>query len=172
MFTMIEMMSSCSWFIESAKVYSPLAFSKLVSCTFILSCVAFQMDLVFFLFQTSRIVCPISVLLILIFFSQQLQNLGYGVIILLIAIVSNISTLFVYCYFGKLATDSFSDMSYRLFESNWQQLPLEMQKFFVLMIGNAQKTLHYHGLQIVRLDWETFTKVCTGSKFKQEKLCI
>lgn len=101
-----------------------------------------------------------------------MQNLGYGVIILLIAIVSNISTLFVYCYFGKLANDSFSDMSYRLFESNWQQLPLEMQKFFVLMIGNAQQTLHYHGLQIVRLDWETFTKVCTGSKFKQEKLCI
>lgn len=46
-----KLFSFCSWFIESAKVFSPLVFSKVVSCTFILSCITFQMDLVWFAFN-------------------------------------------------------------------------------------------------------------------------
>lgn len=168
--TLNEMLSFCSWFVESAKVYSPFAFSKLVSCTFILSCVTFQMDLVVYFFFVSSDTHKFSSFLLSFstIFSQQLQHLGYGVIILLMATATNILTLFVYCYFGKLATESFSLMPNRLFESNWQKLPVKLQQYFILMIGNAQQSLHYHRLQIVKLDLETFTKVsvCFAIQFE------
>lgn len=79
--------------------------------------------------------------------------------LLIIAGASNILTLFIYCYFGKMATESFTDMSYCLFESNWPNLPIKLQKFFILMIADAQLPIHYHGLHIGTLNLETFTKV-------------
>lgn len=67
------------------------------------------------------------------------------------------SNLFLYCYFGKLATES--QNSWCLYETNWQNLPLDLQKYFILMIANVQKPLHYHGFKIAVLDLETFTNV-------------
>lgn len=78
--------------------------------------------------------------------------------LLMITVVST-SLLFFYCYFGKIATDSLEGMADCLFESNWHELPIELQKYFLIMIGNAQRKLHYHGFGIVRLDLEAFSKV-------------
>lgn len=68
---------------------------------------------------------------------------------------------FIYCYFGKLATDCFAQMSNDLFEANWVELPVSVQKYFVIMIENAQRPLHYHGFRMVYLNLETFAKVST-----------
>lgn len=68
--------------------------------------------------------------------------------------------MFLFCYFGRLATDIYGQMSYCLYESNWQSLPLDTQKkFLVLMIQNANRPLKYHGSGIVTLDLETFSMV-------------
>lgn len=67
--------------------------------------------------------------------------------------------LFVYCYYGKIATDSFIAMSDCLYESNWHNLPIHLQKYFIIMITNAQRKLYYHGFGILFLNLETFSAV-------------
>lgn len=58
-----------------------------------------------------------------------------------------------------MATDSYLNMSSYLYESNWLNLPIDLQKKLVLMIGNMNRPLYYHGFGIVILELETFAKV-------------
>lgn len=67
--------------------------------------------------------------------------------------------LSLYCYYGKVATDSFDIMGNTLYECNWYRLPLNLQKYFILMIQNAQKSIFYKASGIAILNMETFTKV-------------
>lgn len=67
--------------------------------------------------------------------------------------------LFVYCYFGKLATESFEQMADSLYESNWSNLPVRLQKYVLLIILNTQRPLRYHGFHLAYLDLETFSRV-------------
>lgn len=67
--------------------------------------------------------------------------------------------LFVYCFYGKIATESFANMSDNLYDSNWQKLPIELQKHLVVMMANAQRPIFYHGFGIAVLNLETFTDV-------------
>lgn len=69
------------------------------------------------------------------------------------------SNLFLYCFFGKLATESFETMADCLYETNWLDLPVNLQKYFIVMIGNAQIPIHYHGFGVALLNLETFLKV-------------
>lgn len=69
------------------------------------------------------------------------------------------SLLFLYCYFGKIATDSFEAMADTLYDTDWTALPIELQKFLIIMIGSAQQKLYYHGFGIVNLDLATFVTV-------------
>lgn len=75
------------------------------------------------------------------------------------AIIDGVSDLYLYCYFGKLATDSHTKMAECLYETNWPDLPVPLQKYFILMISNIQKPLYYHGFGIAVLDLEAFTQV-------------
>lgn len=69
--------------------------------------------------------------------------------------------MFLYCFFGKLASESFEQMADCLYECNWYGLPVGLQKYFILMIGNAQRPLYYHGFGIAVLNLKTFSKVST-----------
>lgn len=66
---------------------------------------------------------------------------------------------FAYCYFGKLATESFAKMSECIFELNWQKMTVGQQKYIIVMIMNMQKSLYYHGFGIAILDLNTFLRV-------------
>lgn len=39
----------------------------------------------------------------------------------------------VYCYFGSKATESYADMGDRIFDLDWYKLPIDKQKYFILM---------------------------------------
>lgn len=68
-----------------------------------------------------------------------------------------------------MATDNFEAMSDRLYECKWYELPIGLQKYFVLMIQNTQKPIHYSGFGVLRLTLETFTGVGikkSASKFQ------
>lgn len=65
----------------------------------------------------------------------------------------------VYCYFGKSATESFLKMADSLYEANWIERPVSLQKYFVLAIQNAQRPLFYHGYGIAVLDLDTLANV-------------
>lgn len=67
--------------------------------------------------------------------------------------------MFVHCFFGKLATDQFDQLPNYLFESDWPNLPLKLQKHHILMLANAQQPLYFDGFGVLILNLETFTKV-------------
>lgn len=71
--------------------------------------------------------------------------------------------MFTYCYFGKLATESFENMSDCLYDLNWHELPFNLQKYVATMMINMQKTIYYHGFEVAILNLNTFLSVsqCT-----------
>lgn len=70
-----------------------------------------------------------------------------------------LAVLFILCYLGKIATDSFSNIPDEVYEVNWYKLPVELQKYFILMIANMQQPQYYHGFDVLVLNLETFTTV-------------
>lgn len=95
---------------------------------------------------------------------QQREHIDIGVFTIFACVIVGMLSLFLYCFFGKLATESFAKMADCLYESNWQILNVKCQKYFVLMIENAQQPLYYQGFGIAVMNLETFTKV---SEIKQ-----
>lgn len=49
-------------------------------------------------------------------------------------VVNGVSNLFFYCSFGKMATESFEQMADCLFEANWQKLPIQLQKYLIIIV--------------------------------------
>lgn len=90
---------------------------------------------------------------------KELQHFGFGMFTVLLSGCSGIFNLFVYCLFGQLATENYFDMANCVYESNWQELPNEYQKYLVLIISNAQIESNYHGFGMIYLNLDTFTKV-------------
>lgn len=127
-------MSKCSWFLDTSDVYSSYILIHLISNTILLACGVFQLDL-------------------------GLNHIDFNIFTLFIVVTIGISNLFIYCYFGKLATKSFEDMADRLYESNWHIYPFSLQKHLILMIGDMQIKLHYSGFGMAVLNLETFCAV-------------
>lgn len=69
------------------------------------------------------------------------------------------SNLFFYCFCGKVTTESFLGFGDATYESNWYNLPNNLQLAIFIMIANAQKPLSYHGCGIFNLDLQLFTTV-------------
>lgn len=90
---------------------------------------------------------------------QQFQHLDTSLALLLLASITGMSTLFLYCYFGTLSTQSFLNMTHALYESNWQDLPVDLQKYVIISLAEMQKPIHYNGLGICNLSLETFSMV-------------
>lgn len=70
-----------------------------------------------------------------------------------------LSNIFICCFLGKLATESYSKMAVALYNCNWHELTLSEQKYFIVMLGNAQRPLNYTGYGLVTLDLEKFSSV-------------
>lgn len=64
-----------------------------------------------------------------------------------------------FCYYGVLASESFEQMADSLFESNWLELPVELQKYFVIMIANMQNPLFYNGFGVFDVNLTSFISV-------------
>lgn len=90
---------------------------------------------------------------------QQFEHPDGTIGMIFSALLNCITNLFVCCYFGKMATDSYLNMSNYLYESNWFELPIALQKYYILMIGNMDKPVYYHGFGIAILNLKTFLAV-------------
>lgn len=67
--------------------------------------------------------------------------------------------MFLYCFLGKLTSESYEAMGNSLYNSNWHELPLVLQKYFIIMIANAQIPQNYDGYGITTLKLGTFSNV-------------
>lgn len=88
-----------------------------------------------------------------------MKHLGAEFLVIVICVIFSGSNLFLYCYYGKLSTDSYLAFNQSVYESNWYLLPTKIQKSIVHIIGNAQSPVFYHGSHIVNLNLETFLAV-------------
>lgn len=95
----------------------------------------------------------------MLLFLQQFKHIDFSIVMLLTSFSSGISNLFVYCYFGKVATESFENMAISMYETDWHELPIELQKSFIIMIQIAQKPLFYSSFGLATLNLKTFLKV-------------
>lgn len=78
---------------------------------------------------------------------------------MIIGIIVCGSNLFFYCYFGQLATVSYTKIADCLFESELYNQSTDYQKNLVLMIRIAQKATYYHGFGVAYLNLDTFGRV-------------
>lgn len=94
---------------------------------------------------------------------QSIKHPDFNIAFLICAAILSTLALFLFCFFGKLSTDIFYNMTDCLYESKWNELPIELQKFYVIIIGVGQRSHFYHGFGMIYLKLETFTRV---SKYK------
>lgn len=78
--------------------------------------------------------------------------------------VMGISNLFLYSYFGQLASDRYEKVVDCSYKTNWHLFPVKLQKYFILIISNMQKPLYYHGFGVINLDLKTFIRVNSGGE--------
>lgn len=91
--------------------------------------------------------------------SQNIHDIDFSVVISLWLTVYSMLVLFLYCFFGKLAIDSFAKMPDCVFKMNWQKLPVRLQKYVILMIADMQIPIYYHGFEVAIIDLRTFIGV-------------
>lgn len=60
--------------------------------------------------------------------------------------------------------DALTAIPHMLYVSNWPELSYAQQKFFVLMIGNAQRSVNFHGY-IINSTLESYSKVFISQDF-------
>lgn len=150
---MIVLLSD-SLFTDSADVYSPFVLVRLICITAGMTISVFYLDLVAvginmsFEFSTDW-KYPL----------QQWHHVDFTMTNVVTATSITISTLLLYCYFGKLATESYEMMSECVYKMDWYKLSNELQKYFISMIANMQRPIYYHGFYVANLDLTTFIKV-------------
>lgn len=92
-------------------------------------------------------------------FFQVLQKFSLNIGVLAACVAVSGSNLFLYCYFGSRSTQTSYAYADALYKSEWFHLPMELQKFTIVMIANAQRPLFYHGFGVARLNLDTFCSV-------------
>lgn len=117
----------------------------------------FQMDLVIKSYLALSILSNRFKWLVIVL--QVLADLNVSFFEMVIAIALSELNLFVYCYYGHLATDCYLKMADLLFESKWYDQHLAQQRIYAFMMQNAQRAYHYHGFGIMTLNLDTYVKV-------------
>lgn len=67
--------------------------------------------------------------------------------------------IYLFCYFGNSLSNSQEDIADYFHELNWHELPVQMQKLFLLPIMAAQNPIHMYAFGSIECTSETFTKV-------------
>lgn len=78
-------------------------------------------------------------------------------------------SLFLYCHYGQMTTDSYERFADRLFEIQWIHLPNDLQQYFILMNIYASDHVDYHGFGIFKVNLNTFAEVMKWSNFKSKE---
>lgn len=66
----------------------------------------------------------------------------------------------IFCYFADLTTDRVLKIGDTVYDLNWFDQPVEMQKYVTLMIARSQERIYFSGLGLITCSLEAFGKVC------------
>lgn len=148
--------------------YSPFILVQLIANVLMLATVIFEFDLVIRTWKWSLFhhLWKIKWIFGNPCFVQQLRShFDYTLLILIMGVSMGMLSMFIYCYFGKLATESFEQISDCVYDLNWHEMSLNLQKYIVIMISDMQEPLHYHGFKVAILNLNTFLRVSKFAKW-------
>lgn len=90
---------------------------------------------------------------------QALQHIDIQFFLLFGGGAIGLMNLYVYCYYGKMATVELEAYADCIYNTQWYRKPLEIQKSFVVVIAHTQRPLFYHGFGAINLNMETFLRL-------------
>lgn len=105
-----------------------------------------------------------------VFLSQSLKNPNLYSMTVLNCLVTSSANLYFYCFAGSVTTNNLLLFSDALFESNWFKMPNYLQKYFIIMIAEAQRSHFLDGFGLIRLSLEAFTKVMRRIQIRLQHL--
>lgn len=150
-------------FLETASLFSPHLAFHLIGHVMNMAIILFQIDLVdpptCVFNKFAYLMYHVSCNIVLFCKFQQYKETDFMCFVIAIGFITYMWNIFVYCYFGKLATESFVGMADFLYNVSWHRLPVRLQKHLIIMIANMQRPVHYHGSHIGTMNLETFCKV-------------
>lgn len=82
----------------------------------------------------------------------------------MIAIVCSFLWPILFCYFANSVTDRVSAISYTVYDMNWYDQPVKMQKYVILMIARTHERIRFSGLGLIACSIEVFGEVCSSSE--------
>lgn len=85
---------------------------------------------------------------------------------------SGLLILFIYCFFGSVASDDFLRHTDCIFESLWYELPTKLQRTIVMIVRNAQQEMCFDGFGMLTLNLMTFTKVSAFLSINPFSICV
>lgn len=65
----------------------------------------------------------------------------------------------MFCYFANIATEYIETIGDITYDSNWFNHPVEMQKYFIMIISRSHKPTHFTGLHLIPCSLEELGKV-------------
>lgn len=104
-------------------------------------------------------------------FIKALHKDGLSTALALLYVCWSSANTFLYCFLGNSATEKLLQMNEWLWNSNWHELRIEHQKFFIMLIANSQRPLHFHSFGIANLTLETYAKVCVEELIEKLDIC-
>ena len=88
-----------------------------------------------------------------------MKHPDFELVMLVTSATVGIANLFVFCYFGKLTTESFVNMADCVYHLKWQKFDIKLKKSLIPIIQSAQQPLYYEGYGIFTLNLQMFTQV-------------
>lgn len=88
-----------------------------------------------------------------------MKTMDLSLIKFVVVVLASNCIVYLYCYVGSLTTDQFLRYGDVAYEFQWYKLPVDLQKYFPLIIANAQRPRIFSGFNIIDLNLVTFTKV-------------
>lgn len=83
----------------------------------------------------------------------------------IIVVFVSLIWIILHCYYADSTTDRMEEISYKIYDSKWFELPVHLQKLSTLVIIRSQGLFRFNGLKIVYCTLETLGKVCHLSNF-------
>lgn len=149
--------SFCSFFIQTSNVYSSMILVQLIGNMLIVAVCTFQCDMVWFQKKvlTSRMHFSYGKW----FMYQAFHHIDLQFFLMLGGCAIGLLNLYVYCYYGKMATVELEAYADHIYNTQWYRKRLNIQKSYIVIIQYTQRPVFYHGFDIIDLNMETFSKL-------------
>lgn len=67
--------------------------------------------------------------------------------------------MFLFCEYGQICCNGFEEIDEMIYQTDWYTLPLDLQKFWPIVINNTQQPVIITGYANVEYTRETFDSV-------------